>query len=122
MNVSRGYIIIVITKIINTQYGTTIIASNFRAEVKVAAERSAAIGGISEYEMIGNHAFFYRWVVRERPQEEQGDGEDGEDGEDGYVPEEGSDGGDEGASEDVSEEQDGGSEEEYVPESEGEDG
>lgn len=26
--------------------------------------------GISEYEMIGNHAFFYRWVVKEKPPEE----------------------------------------------------
>lgn len=27
--------------------------------------------GISEYEMIGNHAFFYRWVVKEKPPVEE---------------------------------------------------
>lgn len=26
--------------------------------------------GIAEYQMIGNHAFFYRWVVKEKPPEE----------------------------------------------------
>ena len=33
--------------------------------------------GISEYEMIGNHAFFYRWVVKEKPPAEE-PGEPGE--------------------------------------------
>lgn len=46
--------------------------------------------GISEYDMIGNHAFFYRWVVKEKPPEEpeapseeppgQGEEPGGEDG------------------------------------------
>ncbi|MBR4720104.1 MAG: cell wall hydrolase [Lachnospiraceae bacterium] len=27
--------------------------------------------GISEYDMIGNHAFFYRWVVKEKPPAEE---------------------------------------------------
>lgn len=27
--------------------------------------------GIAEYEMIGNHAFFYRWIVKEKEEEEE---------------------------------------------------
>ena len=73
--------------------------------------------GISEYEMIGNHAFFYRWVVKERPQEETDD-QDGEDSGEEYTEEES--GGEEEQPEGSGEEQSEGSEEEYVPESEGE--
>ena len=40
--------------------------------------------GISEYTMIGNHAFFYRWIVKEKPPaedaEQEDDGGDEEDG------------------------------------------
>ena len=32
--------------------------------------------GISEYTMIGNHAFFYRWVVKEKEPEEEGAGKE----------------------------------------------
>lgn len=35
--------------------------------------------GISEYEMIGNHAFFYRWIVKEKPPQQE-DEEPSDDG------------------------------------------
>ncbi|MCR5177660.1 MAG: cell wall hydrolase [Lachnospiraceae bacterium] len=83
--------------------------------------------GISEYTMIGNHAFFYRWIVKEKPQEEPED-EEGEAAEENSG-EENTEDGQEASEENTEEEsqpeesrdgEEGGSEEEYVPESEGE--
>ena len=78
--------------------------------------------GISEYTMIGNHAFFYRWIVKEKPQEEADDQDEEWDGEEGGEgePEYQEEGGEEEAPEESGEDQGDGSEEEYVPESEGE--
>ena len=39
--------------------------------------------GISEYTMIGNHAFFYRWIVKEKPPAEDAEQEDDGGEEDG---------------------------------------
>ncbi len=79
--------------------------------------------GISEYEMIGDHAFFYRWIVKERPQEESEDQDTEDSGEEYTEEESGSQdegGGEEEQPAESGDEQGEGTEEEYVPESEGE--
>ena len=38
--------------------------------------------GIAEYEMIGNHAFFYRWIVKEKEEEEEQEVEETENSDD----------------------------------------
>ena len=52
--------------------------------------------GISEYEMIGNHAFFYRWVVKEKPPAEEPPGDSGEPSDPGQSAGEDQGGGEQG--------------------------